>query len=82
MYETELLSSMKLPKGCKALFKLKFINQKSYMKKNKYKELECLFAWAAFYSNGKNLAVETLPNQEKFNIVKKQIDNLKKEIID
>jgi len=35
-----------------------------------------------FYSNGKILERETLPNQGKFNVVKKQIDNLKKEIID
>lgn len=52
------------------------------MKKNKYKELECLFAWATFYSNGKNLAIQTLPNLEKFDKIQIQIEKIKKEIID
>lgn len=52
------------------------------MKKNKYKEIECLFAWATFYSNGKNLAIQTLPNLDKFEKTQKQIEKLKKEIID
>lgn len=51
-------------------------------KKNKYKELECLFCWAVLFSNGKNLAKPVVPNQEAFNKTQKQILTLKAELID
>lgn len=51
-------------------------------KKSGFKKLECLFAWSELYSNGKNLALPTIPNQEAFNKTKTQIMNLKNELID
>lgn len=52
------------------------------MLESKFKKLECLFAWAEFYSNGKNLAVPTNREEAKFNKVQEQIYNLKKQVID
>lgn len=51
-------------------------------KKNGFKKLECLFAWSELYSNGKNLALPTIPNQDAFNRTKEQIMKLKTELID
>lgn len=50
--------------------------------KSKFKELEILFCYAEFYSNGKNLAVPTNREEAKFNKVQEQIYNLKKQVID
>jgi len=47
---------------------------------SKFKELEILFSWSEFYSNGKNLAVETYPNQDKFEEVKQKIIKLKQKL--
>lgn len=52
------------------------------MQESKFKKLESLFAWAEFYSNGKNLAVPTNPDKEKFNKVQKQIFEVKNKVID
>ena len=49
---------------------------------SKFKKLESLFAWAAFYSNGKSLAVPTNRDEVKFAKVQKEIKDLKKQIID
>lgn len=50
-------------------------------KKEKYKELECLFAWAELFSNSKNLAVPIVPNEAAFKKTQKQILTLKDELI-
>lgn len=52
------------------------------MQKTKFKELECLFAWAEFYSNSKTLATPTQFNLSMYNNAKKQIQKLQKQIID
>jgi len=52
------------------------------MQQSKFKELENLFSWSMFYLNHKNLAAQTIKNEEAFEKVKKQIDKLKKQIID
>ncbi len=49
---------------------------------SKFKKLESLFAWAAFYSNGKTLAVQTNRDEVKFAKVQKEINELKKQVID
>ena len=41
-----------------------------------YKELECLFAWAKFYGNAKDLAVPTQFNQDAFEKVQIKINDL------
>lgn len=51
--------------------------------KDKGKQLECLFAWAAFYSNNvKLLATPTFANMTKYNKVQKEINIIRKEMID
>lgn len=52
------------------------------MQQSKFKKLECLFAWAEFYSNGKNLAVPTNRDEVKFAKVQKDINEIKKQVID
>jgi len=52
------------------------------MYNSKFKTLECLFAWLEFYSNSKALEVNTQFNQIMFNKTKKQIQNLRKQLID
>lgn len=49
---------------------------------SKFKKIECLFAWAAFYSNGKTLAVQTNRDEVKFAKVQKEINELQKQVID
>jgi hypothetical protein len=49
---------------------------------DKGKQMECLFAWAEFYSNSKNLAVPVVANFEAFNKTKEKILKLKTELID
>jgi hypothetical protein len=43
---------------------------------NAYKELECLFAWAKFYGNAKDLAVPTQFNQQAFEKIQLKINDL------
>lgn len=50
--------------------------------RSKFKELEILFCYAEFYSNGKNLAVPTNPDKEKFTKIQKQIFEIKNKVID
>lgn len=52
------------------------------MQESKFKKLEDLFSWAMFYSNGKSLAVPTERKELKFAKVQKEINELKKQIID
>jgi hypothetical protein len=52
------------------------------MTESKFKKLECLFAWNDFYANSKNLAVPTNQEKEKLYKVQKEINKLKKELID
>lgn len=49
---------------------------------DKGKQMECLFAWAEFYSNSKNLEVASVPNTLKFNQIQRDINILRKELID
>jgi hypothetical protein len=49
---------------------------------DKGKQMECLFAWAEFYSNSKNLEVPSVPNTLKFNQIQKDINSLRKDLID
>lgn len=49
---------------------------------SKFKKIESLFAWAAFYSNGKTLAVPTNRDEVKFAKAQKEINELKKQVID
>jgi len=50
------------------------------MRESSHKKLECLFAWATFYSNGKTLAVPTLMDRTKFEKNKLLIEQLEKQI--
>lgn len=50
--------------------------------KSKFKQLECLIAWAQFYSNHKNLATPTNRDEIKFNKLQKEIEKLKTQLID
>lgn len=50
------------------------------MRETAHKKLECLFAWATFYSNGKTLHRPTLPNRYLFDKTQKQIIQLEKQI--
>lgn len=50
--------------------------------KDKGKQLEMLFCWAAFYSNNKTLEVPTFANMTKYNKVQREINILRKELID
>ena len=52
------------------------------MQESKFKKMENLFSWAMFYSNGKSLAVPTNRDEEKFAKVQKEINELKKQVID
>ena len=52
------------------------------MQESKFKKMENLFSWSMFYMNHKNLAAPTFKNDEQFAKIKKQIDNLKQQIID
>jgi len=52
------------------------------MQESKFKKLENLFSWAMFYSNGKSLAVQTNRDEVKFTKVQKEINDLKKQVID
>ncbi len=52
------------------------------MQESKFKKLECLFAWAQFYSNGAPLKVPTNRDEVKFAKVQKEINDLKKQLID
>jgi hypothetical protein len=49
---------------------------------SKFKKLEILFCYAEFYSNSKNLEVPSVPNTLKFNQIQKDINNLRKDLID
>jgi hypothetical protein len=49
---------------------------------DKGKQMECLFCWAEFYSNSKNLEVPSVPNTLKFNQIQRDINILRKELID
>jgi hypothetical protein len=49
---------------------------------DKGKQMECLFAWAEFYSNSKNLELPSVPNMLKFNQIQRDINILRKELID
>lgn len=44
------------------------------------KKLECLMAWAQYYSNAKSLAVPVIPNMKAYMEVQKEIEALKKEM--
>ena len=52
------------------------------MQESKFKKMENLFSWSMFYMNHKNLTAQTFKNDEQFAKIKKQIDNLKQQIID
>ena len=50
------------------------------MTESSHKQLECLFAWAAFYSNALILAKPAIYNKEMFNRTQKQIVQLEKQL--
>ena len=49
---------------------------------DKGKQMECLFAWAEFSSNSKNVEVASVPKNLKFNQLQRDINNLRTELID
>ena len=49
---------------------------------SKFKKLEILFCYAEFYSNSKNLELPSVPNTLKFNQIQRDINILRKELID
>ena len=52
------------------------------MENNIGKQMDCLFAWAEFYSNSKNLETPTNANNKAFTKIQKDILKLKKQLID